>query len=289
VGSARPPDAITRSALVTAAVRRCYVDGPFGQLHLRRARPARPTARPLLAFHLTPGSGRMYEPLLAHLGTDRLALAPDTPGYGASDAPATVPTIGDYARAMSVLLDSFGLDSVDLVGYHTGSKIAVCLALAEPARVHRLVLVSAPDYSPEQLRRQRDDLAEPVEPAEDGSHLLAHWRGLCAWRGPGQTLEMVQEEFAAQLQAGPRAHWGYRAAFDYPHARYLPQVTQRVLVLCPEDDLEEPTLATGGLISNGRLERLPGWGHGMTRVRAAEFARLLRGFLDDDRPGAGSE
>ena len=225
----------------------------------------------------------MYEPLLAHLGTDRLALAPDTPGYGASDAPAVPPSIGDYAIAMSALLDTFGLDSVDLLGYHTGSKIAVCLALAEPRRVNRLVLVSAPNYSSDQLRRQKESLGRPTAPAEDGSHLLAHWRGLCAWRGPGQTLEMVQEEFAAQVQAGSRAHWEYQAAFGYPHAQYLPQVGQPVLVLCPEDDLEEPTLAAATLINNGRLERLPGWGHGMTRVRTAELARVLRDFLDADR------
>ena len=265
---------------MTTGVRRSYIDGPFGQLHVRTARPARATARPVLALHLTPGSGRMYEPLLAELGTDRLALAPDTPGYGASDPPPEQPGISDYAAAMSAVLDRFEVDSVDLLGYHTGSKIAVCLALAEPARVHRLVLVSAPNYSAEQLDRQRTALAVPTAPVEDGSHLLAHWRGLCAWRGPGQTLELVQEEFAAQLQAGGRAHWGYRAAFDYPHARYLPQVRQPVLLLCPEDDLEQPTLAAEPLIANGCFRRLPGWGHGMTRVRAEELAGLVRNFVD---------
>lgn len=272
---------------MTAPVRRGYVDGPFGQLHVRSARPAHPTGRPLLALHLTPGSGRMYEPVLAHLGGDRHALAPDTPGYGASDPPPREPRIADYASAMSALLDRFEVDSVDVVGYHTGSKIAVCLALAEPARVHRLVLVSAPNYTAEQLRRQRRSLAEPLRPAEDGSHLLRHWRGLCEWRGPGQTLELLQEEFAAQVQAGPRSHWGYRAAFDYPHVRYLPRVTQPVLVLCPQDDLEQPTLAAAGLIPDGRLRRLPGWGHGMTRTRAAELTRLLRDFLDEPVVFAG--
>ena len=265
-----------------ASVRRSYVDGPCGQLHMRHAGPAHPTGRPLLALHLTPGSGRMFEPLLAELGTDRFVVAPDTPGYGASDAPPSPPTIRDYAAAMSVLLDACQVDTVDLLGYHTGSKIAVALALAEPARVHRLVLVSAPNYSSAQLRQQRRSLARPVEPVEDGTHLLTQWQGLCSWRGPGQTLDMVQEEFAAQLQAGPRAHWGYRAAFDYPHAQHLPRVPHPVLVLCPEDDLEEPTIAASSLIANGRLQRLPGWGHGLTRVRTIEFARLLRAFLDDD-------
>lgn len=267
---------------MTTPVLRHYVDGPFGQIHVRLAQPARQVRRPFVALHLTPGSGRMYEPLLAQMGTDRLALAPDTPGYGASDAPGEPPAISDYAAAVSAVLDHHAVDSVDLMGYHTGSKIAVCLALAEPRRVHRLVLVSAPNYTAEQLARQQRTLAEPVGPTEDGAHLLTHWRGLCAWRGPGQTYEMVQEEFAAQLQAGPRSHWGYRAAFGYPHAEYLPRVQQQLLLLCPEDDLEEPTLAAERLLTNGRLLRLPGWGHGMTRVRTTELAALLRDFLDEE-------
>src|SRR3712207_7041745 len=49
-------------------------------------------ARPLVAFHLSPSSGHLFVPLLRELAQDRLALAPDTPGYGASDPPPRVPT-----------------------------------------------------------------------------------------------------------------------------------------------------------------------------------------------------
>lgn len=268
---------------MTAPVRRAYVDGPHGQVHVRHSVPKSELHRPLLACHLTPGSGRMYEPLLARLGTDRLAMAPDTPGYGASDPPSRPPAISDYAAAMAAVLDHYRIDSIDLVGYHTGSKIAVCLALAQPDRVNRLVLVSAPNYSTEHLERQKRELGPSRRPTVEGTHLLRHWRGLLEWRGPGQTLRMLQDEFAEQQRGGPRAHWGYLAAFRYPHAQYLPQVKQRVLLLCPRDDLEQATLAAAGLLRNGELRRLPDWGHGMTWAHGDELAELLREFLDVPR------
>ena len=262
------------------SVRREYVDGPFGQIHVRRAGTPGEGKRPVVCFHLTPGSGRMYEELLAELGRDRFALAPDTPGYGASDPPPQVPTIPDYARAMTALLDHYGIDSVDLLGYHTGSKIAVELAVTQPQRVHAIALVSAPVYTEEELARQARTLATPRRIDESGQHLVDQFRELLHWRPPGTPLELIQREFAEQLRAGERAHWGYLAAFSYQHAEYLPRVQQEVLLLCPEDDLEVPTLRAEPLINRGRFVRLPGWGYQMMITRTAEVAALLREHFD---------
>ncbi|MDA0634696.1 alpha/beta hydrolase [Nonomuraea sp. MCN248] len=261
-------------------MRRFYLDGPYGQIHLRAV--TRPHGRrPLVCFHLTPGSGRMYEALLAELGADRTAVAPDTPGYGASDPPPGPPAIGDYAAVMAHVVDRLGLGEVDLLGYHTGSKIAMELAIARPDLVHRLVLVSAPAYTEEEEERQRRELGTPAGPREDGGHLLDHWRGLLRWQGLGQTLPLVQREFAEQLRAGPRAHWGYLAAFAYRHADHLPRVPRPVLLLCPDDDLRVPTRRARSLLRDGEYREVP-WGHGMADAHTAELAALLRDFLDRD-------
>ena len=126
-------------------VRRSYIDGPFGQLHLRIARPAEDTGKPtLMCFHMSPMSGRIYENFLADMGTDRVAIAPDTPGYGASDAPPSPPEIIDYSKAMAHAIDVLGLSGpVDVMGYHTGAKVALELAILRPQQIRRLVLISA--------------------------------------------------------------------------------------------------------------------------------------------------
>jgi len=261
-------------------VRKEYVDGPEGQIHVRRAGVPGSGRRPLLCLHLTPGSGRMYEELLAEMSTDRFALAPDTPGFGASDPPAEPPTIGSFARSMLAVLDHYGLAEVDVLGYHTGSKIAVELALSAPERVHSLVLVSAPNYTDEELARQAAALAVPREIQPDGAHLVAQFAELVRWCPPGTPLELIQREFGEQQRAGARAHWGYLAAFAYQHRDHLPRVQQPVLLLCPEDDLEEPTLRARELINRGRFLHLPGWGHQMMITRTAEVAALIREHTD---------
>lgn len=259
-----------------AQVRREYVDGPDGQLHVRRAGEPGKGTRALLCLHLSPGSGRMYEELLAEMGEDRFALAPDTPGYGASDPPSAPPTIGTFADTMLALLDHYGVDEVDVLGYHTGSKTAVEMALRAPDRVHSLVLVSAPDYTDEELEAQRQWLARPKELDPEGGHLVRQFTELVRWAPEGTPLALLQREFGEQQRAGEFAHWGYLAAFGYRHADHLPRVQQPVLLLCPEDDLEIPTLRAERLLNRGRFLRLPGWGHQMMITRTKEVAALIR-------------
>jgi pimeloyl-ACP methyl ester carboxylesterase len=133
-------------------VRRAYLDGRFGQVHYRIAQPAADAGRlPLLCFHMSPHSGRVYQNFIAAMGVGRLAVAPDTPGFGESDAPASPPGIEDYAAAMGDLIDALGFRQVDLIGYHTGSETAVALALARPSQVRRVVMISAPIFTDQEL------------------------------------------------------------------------------------------------------------------------------------------
>ncbi len=270
---------------MSVTVRREYIDGRFGQMHVRRSVGGNESKRPLICLHLSPGSGLMYEKLLTELGQERHCFAPDTPGYGASDAPKTPPMIQDFADAVGQLIDHYELPSIDLLGYHTGSKIAIALAQSRPEIVNRLALVSAPSYTEEQEASQRVALAQPRGPLEDGSHLVAQWSGLIKWKPEGTPLSLIQREFGEQQRAGELAHWGYQAAFAYRHADHLPLVQQRVLLLCPQDDLEEPTLRSESLINNGEFRRLPGWGHQMMNTRTEEMADILRRHFDQDLKG----
>ena len=260
-------------------VRRDYADGRFGQVHYRIARPDNPSAVPLMCFHPSPSSGRLYGRLLAEMGRDRIAVAPDTPGFGESDGPRKEPEIEDYAAAMGEVLDSLGLGEVDVMGYHTGSKICVELAQQRPRQVRRLVLVSAPINTEEELVHHKKDYG-PTEIRADGDHLQARWDGHWKWRGPGTPIESVHRAVVETLRSGINSWWGHRASRNYRHAENLPKVTQPVLVLCPKDDLWEPTLRARDVIRNGRLLELPDFGHGMLDAHTKEVSAILRDFLD---------
>ena len=166
----------------------------------------------------------MWEALLAELGQDRLALAPDTPGFGDSVAPPTPPEIADYAATMGEFLDGLGVSEVDVVGYHTGSKTSVELALQRPNLVRRVVLFSAPIYSDEELAKQKHDYA-PEKIERDGSHLEWRWNFSKTFRKADVPWIVSHRSLAESLKGGPQAPWGHRAAFNYHHAENLPKVT----------------------------------------------------------------
>jgi len=272
-------------------VRRAYVDGRFGQVHYRIAAPEKPAAVPLICCHLTPNSGRIYSQFIAEMGKDRIAVALDTPGFGESDLPPAPPAIPDYAAVVGELADHLGFEQFDVMGYHTGSRTCVELAQQRPAQVRRLVLVSAPVYSDEEMQLQRRDLSNPDVWAlpPDGASFAAEWAGYVRWADPGAPLGFVQRQIAEGLHAGRTAWWGYDAAFAFRYAEELPKIEQPVLILCPQDDLWEPTLRAREYLRNGRFVELPQWAHGFLDVHTAEAVTLVRGFLDgagDDRPGA---
>ena len=264
-------------------VRRQYVDGPFGQVHLRIAGSAgAPAAHaPLLCFHMSPMSGRIFEKFIGVMGQDRLAIAVDTPGFGMSDTPHEMPEIADYARTMAAVIDALGLAGpVDLMGYHTGALIACDLARLRPAQVRRLVLVSAPMLTDAERAELRELYCE-VPPSLDGSHLMRRWQSFVHHNlGRGNDLHAVAEMFPDGLLGRTRAWWGHRAAFNHRPDMGLPEIHQPILIIDPDDDLRPFTHRAATLLNNGRIVAKSEWGHGFLDADTDQAADLVRGFLD---------
>ncbi|MBM3505064.1 MAG: alpha/beta fold hydrolase [Alphaproteobacteria bacterium] len=269
---------------LSPAVARAYVDTRFGQVHFRFANPATPRRRPILCFHASPMSGRIYDMLLAELGEDRVAIAPDNPCFGDSDVMAREPEIPDFAAAMGDLVDALGLTAFDVMGYHTGSKIAVEMARQRPHQVGRLVLVSAPVYTEEELAEYRGVYA--AHTADDaGQFLLDRWAMSLKYADPKKPLALIDRDFMEAGRGGSHImHWGHRASHNYQHKTYLPQVQHPILVLCPEDDLWVPTRRARPYLKNGSILELPGRAHGFLALAPKETAGTLRQFLDRERP-----
>lgn len=69
-------------------------------------------------------------------------LVPDLPGYGLSDKPETDYTLDFFVEAMFGLLDSLDIQRCTLVGNSLGGAIAIKMALDQPQRIARLVLMA---------------------------------------------------------------------------------------------------------------------------------------------------
>ena len=195
-------------------------------------------------------------------------------------ASATPPEIEDYAYAMAALLDELGIQQTDVMGFHTGSMTVIELARQRPELVRKIVMISAPIFTAEELDELRAHY-KPVAYEEDGSHNARAWQAFWQWRGPGQTIESYARNNIQGMRGGPVRHWGHRAAFNYPFAERLPEVDKPILVLNPNDDLVEHSRRAPPLMKTGRVHELPHLGHGMLDCATQEIAGLLRDFLDE--------
>lgn len=273
----------TSSALApTATFKRGYSDNINGQLHYRYAKPASSTKTPLLCMHCSPLTGMVYENWLNEIGKDRLALAPDTPGFGGSDATPTQPQIKDYAAAMIRFMDELKLPTVDLMGYHTGSMTAVEMAHAYPSRVRKVVMISAPFLTPKDRQQYAETLHGEV-PTFDQllERTLANWRK----NGKGLFRDVPTDDryidFSLDRMRRYRiAEWGHRAAFAHDFSGAFAATKQPILLLNPDDDLREQTLTAPQYNSAAKIRNLPGWTHGHLDAHTVEMANIVREFLD---------
>lgn len=268
--------------MTSVPVTRRYLDGRFGQLHVYQAEPETPSTRPaLMCFHMSPFAAVIYEKFLGEMGTDRLALAVDTPGFGNSDAPPEPPLIGDYAAAMGDVMDALDLKTVDVMGFHTGSKTCLEVARQQPDRVRKIVMVSIA-YWTEAERDNREVIIQAPEITTDGSHYSHYWRELVRWSMEGRTLAMIADSFYASQLNPAITHWGHQAAYQYNVEETMAALDNPIMVLNPQDDLWEQTPRIKPLLKQpgSEFHDLPGWAHGFLDLKTAETAAMVRKFLD---------
>ena len=272
---------VSRAPDDTVWVRRSYFDCRFGQLHVRTAFPSNggfDEHTTLVCFHASPLSSRSFARFLPQIARDRSVYAPDTPGCGESDTPASRPAIADYAAAMGDFLDQMRFRQVDLLGYHGGALIATELAIQKPEQVRRVVLVAPPIFT----ALERNSFNRPGSTAavsEDGSHLLREWQRSIESRGPGMTLDALGEAFAEQLHNGANAAWSAHAAHQYSAVERLPLLKQPVLTLRPKDHTWDGSAQARQLIRGVKVIDLPDYGLGVFDVAPGVVAQHVRAFL----------
>jgi pimeloyl-ACP methyl ester carboxylesterase len=103
------------------------------------------SAPPIVLVHGFISSNLIWSNVLLPLADAGFrAIAPDLPGYGYSDKPADAQyTIQEQARAVTDLMDRLEIEKAVIVGASYGAAIAATIALDEPERVEKLILVGA--------------------------------------------------------------------------------------------------------------------------------------------------
>ncbi len=260
-------------------MKRRYVDVDHGQLHFRElgSGPA------LLLLHKTPSSSIQYTRAMPLLASGFRAIALDTPGFGMSDPTPEQPAMEDYGQIVGQFLDALDLESVHLVGHHTGASIAIELAARHPERVSRLVLAGVLAFDDDAVRAEwRTYLDEhKYEPDTSGAFLETY---------PKPMLKRDQEfsppdperywlELVAYLQAGARFWWSYNAVVEHRAFDLLPSLEPPTLVLNQlEGRVYESTKRVAAAIPHAEHVELPGSSEGVMDDPAT-FSQAVLDFL----------
>jgi pimeloyl-ACP methyl ester carboxylesterase len=247
---------------------------------------------PLLFVHGLSGCWQNWLENIPHFARTHRVIAPDLPGFGASEMPHEPISIAGYARFLDRLCDVLDVDAAAVVGNSMGGFVAAELAIAAPQRVEQLALVSAAGISAEHVRR------EPVLAVGRAIAFTAGWaasRHEAFSRRPGLrrlALSLVVRHphrlsapIAFELMAGSGRE-GFLPALEanlgYPIRERLPEIACPTLIVWGTHDRIIPVRDADTfeqLVPGARKVILPDTGHVPMLERPERFNALLEQFL----------
>ena len=220
----------------------------------------------------------MYDALMTELAADFWCIAPDTPGFGQSDALPGRASIGAYATAIADFLSELNVDACFLFGHHTGAAIAVQLAFDQPKLVTGVVLSGPPLLTEAQIEYLTTNLPS-MELDADGRFLSDLWQRL-RQKNPDVALELTLREVTAALQCRHSYHDAYHAVFAQEIATQLGALRCPVLLVAGENDSLVASLKPAARrVSNGRYKVIPDAGTYICDEQPHIVAQLLKDFL----------
>ncbi|MEM9530294.1 MAG: alpha/beta hydrolase [Pseudomonadota bacterium] len=109
---------------------------------------------PVLLVHGLGSSGADWAFQVEQLSTSFQLICPDLRGSGLSGKPPGPYRIGQFAADLWQLIDELGLESCYLAGFSLGGAVALEMALQQPERAERLVMINAlPTYRIDHWRK----------------------------------------------------------------------------------------------------------------------------------------
>ena len=258
-------------------MKRAYVDVPEGQVHYR----TEGSGKVIFLLHMAGTSSDEYRRVMPFLSESYRVIAMDYLGFGESDPAPRKYFVEDHARTVLNVMDELGLKSANIVGHHTGSEVAIEIAVSSPERVDNLILSSVPYFRSEKERiaYMSKPLFNYVEIQPDGSHLMEWWRRSARY---GDPMEIVNERALELYKAGTRGEELHEAAFAYAAkvAEKLSLIKCPTLLIAAEKDHWTPVAPEAKkLIADCKFTPIPNGPVYVTRMMPREFADAILGFL----------
>ena len=245
------------------------------RLKLKEDGPMSHEQAPLVLF-LHGAGGSSWNPMLKLLAETHRVIAPEHPGFGRSQIPDWMMSVGDLAFFYLDALEVMGLRDIHLVGHSLGGWTAAELAIRNTSRLKSLTLMSPAGCNSQEVAYGDIFLWDQVTAtrAQFYNQAFAEERIKAL---PNADLDVVLQNKAATA----RLAWSPRL-----HNPQLPQWLHRIdvptLLLWGRQDkivplaLHKPFMDT---IKDAKLVVLEETSHALHTERAKECAQALSGFI----------
>jgi non-heme chloroperoxidase len=245
------------------------------------------TGEAIIFLHAYVDSWFSFSRMLPLLSPSYHALAFDQRGHGNSEKPQCCYAVDDYAADVGTFMEAVGLEKATLVCSSSAGLIAQRLALDDPHRVSRLVLIGSPTtlVNNEAVREAGKEmlaLEDPISP-----EFVREFQ-------ESTTHHPVPEEFLSTLVSEslkvPARVWrdyleGVVLAVD--DTSRLGEIEVPTLILWGEQDAfleREEQQRRAAAIPRARLKVYPDTGHVVHWERPEWVVRDLEAFMKDTRP-----
>ena len=210
-----------------------YVNTDLGQIHYLTSGDG----KPLLLLHMTPQSSLQFLHTFQYLNAlGYMVIAPDTLGYGMSDRPDQPLSIEAYASVLPTLLTELNVESVTVIGHHTGASIASEFAKSNPDLIEKIILHGIPLYTSDEKDERMNNLKTDLSPKKDGSHLLDYWSWIQSRVGDRASLESCHMSLLHVFLAGENEWFCHHAAFAYDLEETLSSLNKPCLIITNTGD-----------------------------------------------------
>lgn len=244
---------------------------------------------PLLLSPGLGGSADYWSPNLAAFAERFRVILYDHRGTGRSDrALPDAPSIDDMARDVTGLLDAIGVARVHFVGHALGGLIGMALALAEPRRIRRLLVINGWARLEPHTGRCFD--ARLAVLRAGGAEAFAAAQSIFLY--PADWIAEREDEIAAHARAAVRHFPGadavekrVAAARGFDVLDRIGEIVPPLLAVSANDDILVPSSASGKIVDrlspfNGGTEVTMRWGgHACNVTDPAAFNSFAPGWI----------
>ncbi|HEY1888865.1 MAG TPA: alpha/beta hydrolase [Steroidobacteraceae bacterium] len=275
---------------------RAYVDGPWGQVHVRVDGSSH--APTVILVHQMIWSSQQFRYAQQELSARGVrSIAVDLPGYGMSDGPPAPPTATEYAEVLLPVMRHFGLKATNLLGVNEGGTIVCAFAAAHPAMVKSLIIEGPVIVDSIGQAKYFSQPHEYQTPRPDGSHLEKLWRHLdsadtkisATLQSPAATKISVggmQSILMSIFAAGPNGWFAQDAAYRYDLQDLLRRLKMPVMLLTYRgQQFQQAALDLETIRPDFSLQNLDWDGVAASYDAPAEWADAVANYLKSSHYG----